>query len=47
MRHRRISKVNVEDAIQNPDLSFVSRIRRLAVVKKYGDKFLKVIYEKR
>jgi len=46
MRHRRISKVNVEDAIQSPDLSFVSRIRRLAVVKKYGDKFLKVIYEK-
>ncbi|MGQ9545217.1 MAG: DUF4258 domain-containing protein [Candidatus Bathycorpusculaceae bacterium] len=46
MKHRRISKVNVENAIQNPDLSFVPRIGRLAALKKYDDKFLKVIYEK-
>lgn len=46
MRHRRISKVNVENVIHNPDLSLVSRIGMLAALKKYGDKFLKVIYEK-
>lgn len=46
MRHRKISRASVEDAIQNPDLSFILRIGRLAALKKYDDKFLKVIYEK-
>jgi hypothetical protein len=46
MRHRKISKAIVEDAIQNPDLSFISRIHRLVALKKYDDKFLKIIYEK-
>jgi len=46
MRHRRILKASVEDTIQNPDFVFTTRLGRLAVLKKYGDKFLKVIYEK-
>ena len=46
MRHRRISKASVEDTIQNPDFGFTTRLGRLAALKKYEDKFLKVIYEK-
>jgi hypothetical protein len=46
MRHRRISKANVEDAVQNPDFIFITRLGRSAALKKHGDKFLKVIYEK-
>jgi hypothetical protein len=46
MRHRKISKASVEDTIQNPDLVFTTRLGRLAALKKYEDKFLKVIYEK-
>jgi len=46
MRHRKISRAEVEDAIRNSDFSFVTRFGRLAALKKYDDKFLKVIYKK-
>jgi len=46
MRYRRISKAKVEDTIRNPDFSFVTRFDRSVVLKRYGDKFLKVICEK-
>lgn len=46
MRYRRISKAHVEDTIGNPDFSFITRLGRSVVLKKYGNKFLKVIYEK-
>jgi len=46
MRQRTISKANVEDTIQNPDFSFITRPGRFVALKRYGDKFLKVIYEK-
>ncbi|MEM2971037.1 MAG: DUF4258 domain-containing protein [Candidatus Bathyarchaeia archaeon] len=46
MSHRSISKVKVEETVQNPDFSFITRLGRSAALRKYGDKFLKVIYEK-
>jgi hypothetical protein len=46
MRHRAISKTDVEGTIQNPDFSFTVRLGRAAAVKKFDNKFLKVIYEK-
>ena len=46
MEHRKISKAEVENAIQNPDFSFVTRFGRSAALKRHGDRFLKVIYEK-
>jgi len=46
MKHRKISETEVEDTIQNPDFSFVTRFGRSAALKKYGSKFLKVIYER-
>jgi len=46
MRHRAISKANVEDTVQSPDFSLITHLGRLVALKKYGDKFLKVIYEK-
>lgn len=46
MKHRRISKANVEDAVQNPDFIFITRLGRSAALKKQRDKFLKVIYER-
>jgi len=46
MRHRAISKADVEDALLNSDFSFVIRLGRLVALKKYDGKFLKVIYEK-
>lgn len=46
MRHRAISKANVEDTIRNPDFSSITRFDKTVALKKYGDKFLKVIYEK-
>ena len=30
----------------NPDFSFTTRLSRSVVLKKYGNKFFKVIYEK-
>lgn len=46
MRQRRILERSVENALNHPDLSFVTSRGRSIVLKKYGDKFLKVIYEK-
>jgi len=46
MGHRIISKSNVEKTVRNPDFSFVTRLGRVAALKKYDDKFLKVVYEK-
>jgi len=46
MRHRAVSKLNVEETIRNPDISFISRLGRSTVLRQYADKFLKVIYEK-
>jgi len=46
MGHRTISRSNVEKTIRNPDFSFVTRLGRVAALKKYDNKFLKVIYEK-
>jgi hypothetical protein len=46
MKQRRISKAHVEDTIGNPDFSFVTRLGRSVALKKYDNKFLKVIYER-
>jgi len=46
MRHRTISKADVEDTIRNPDFSFITRLGRFVSLKRYGDKFLRVIYDK-
>ncbi|GEM_PF-1295491 len=46
MRHRKISEANVIDTVQNLDFSFITRLGRSVALKKYEDKFLKVIYEK-
>jgi len=46
MRYRAISKMNVEETIRNSDFRFVMQLGRFAALKKYGDKFLKVIYER-
>jgi hypothetical protein len=46
MRYRRISKGSVIHTVQNPDFSFRRRLGRSAALKKYDNKFLKVIYEK-
>jgi hypothetical protein len=46
MKHRKISKSEVEDAVLHPYFSIPSRFGRSIVVRKYGDKYLKVIYEK-
>jgi hypothetical protein len=46
MRHRRISRASVIDTVQNPDFSFITRLGGSAAMKKYDDRFLKVIYEK-
>ena len=46
MRHRRISRASIEETIEDPDFSFMIRAGRFAALKRYGDKFLKVIYER-
>ncbi|MEM3673644.1 MAG: DUF4258 domain-containing protein [Candidatus Bathyarchaeia archaeon] len=46
MRYRSISKTSVEEVVQNPDSIFITRFGRSAALKRYGDRFLKVIYEK-
>ncbi|MDH5753990.1 MAG: DUF4258 domain-containing protein [Candidatus Bathyarchaeota archaeon] len=46
IRQRKISKTSVENILEHPDFSFVTRGGRLTALKRYGDKFLKVIYEK-
>jgi hypothetical protein len=46
MKHRKISKAEVEEAIGNSDFSFITRFGRSVALKRYHDRFLKVIYEK-
>jgi hypothetical protein len=46
MTLRKISKSEVEEAVVNPYFSVPSRLGRVIAVKKYMDKYLKVIYEK-
>jgi len=46
MGHRRILKARVEETVQNPDFSFITRLGRSAALRRYGDKFLKMIYKK-
>ena len=46
MRHRVISRTEVEDTVRNPDFSFTTRLGRSVALKKYGTRFLKVVYEK-
>jgi hypothetical protein len=45
MKQRRISKTQVEDTIVNPDFSSITRLGRRIRLKRYDNKFLKVIYE--
>ena len=46
MDFRKISKTEVEEAISQPYLTALSRLGRTIAVKKKGDKYLKVIYDK-
>lgn len=46
MKHRKISKSEVEDTVLHPYFSVPSRFGRLIVVRKCGDRYLKVIHEK-
>jgi len=41
-----ISKAEVEETVSNPYFVVPSRLDRLIAVKKYGDKYLKVICER-
>jgi len=46
MRHRAISETDVEETLKEPDLSFTTRLGRAAALRKFGRRYLKVIYEK-
>jgi hypothetical protein len=46
MKNREITKAEVEEAIRHPYFTVPSRLDRIIAVKKYGDKYLKVICEK-
>ena len=46
MKNRHITNLEVVEAISQPYFTVASRFNRLIVVKRYGDKYLKVIYEK-
>jgi hypothetical protein len=46
MKHREISKSKVEETVNQPNFIVPSRQDRFIAVKKYGDKYLKVICEK-
>ena len=46
MKHRGISKSEVEDLLLHPYFTVPSRLGRFIAVKKYGEKYLKVICEK-
>jgi Domain of unknown function (DUF4258) len=46
MRNRAILKSEVEEAILHPYFTVPSKLDRFIAVKKYGDKYLKAIYEK-
>ncbi len=46
MKNRAISKTEVEETLLHPYFTVPSRLDRYIAVKKYGDKYLKVICEK-
>ena len=46
MDFRKISKIEVEEVISQPSFAALSRLGRMIAVKKKGDKYLKVIYDK-
>jgi hypothetical protein len=46
MKHRGISESEVKEAIRRPYFTVPSKLGRFIAVKKYGDKYLKAIYEK-
>jgi hypothetical protein len=46
MRHRGITKSEVEVVVLHPYFTVPSRLGRAIAVQKSGDKYLKVIYEK-
>ena len=46
MKHREILESEVEDTVLHPYFTVPSRLGRFVAVKKYGDKYLKVICEK-
>jgi hypothetical protein len=46
MKGRQIFANEVEDAILHPYFTIPSKLDRIITVKKQGDKYLKVIYEK-
>ena len=46
MKLRRISESDVEAAIRDPYFSVPSRFGRVIIVKKYEDRYLKVVCEK-
>jgi len=47
MRQRRISETWVEATIKNPEFSHRGRLDRTISLKRYGDRLLKVVHEKR
>ena len=46
MKLRDISALDVEETIRHPYFTVPSKLGRFVAVKKYGDKYLKAIYEK-
>ena len=46
MKHRGISKSEVEETLLHPYFIVPSQLGRFIAVKKYGDKYLKAICEK-
>ena len=46
MKHRAISNSEAEETILQPYFTVPARLDRFIAVKKYGDKYLKAIYEK-
>ena len=47
MKNRGISRSEVEETVLHPYFTVPSRLDRFIAVKKYGDKYLKAIAEKR
>jgi hypothetical protein len=47
IRHRNILKSDVEDTVLHPDIAFPSKLGRDIARKKEGEKYLKVIFEKK
>lgn len=46
MKNRAITKTEVEETIRHPYFTAPSHLDRIIAVKKYGDKYLKVICKK-